>query len=289
MGLNESAGYLAVAGAAFLTGEIAARWGLTPEPFYLGIAVAALGLGLSVLLARDTTEHARLEGRRLERRVREGGERGGERQAPETPSLREVFARASWRDRTLLGCSQAGLVNNLNDGLAWGLFPVFFARAGLSVDQIGILAAAYPATWGLLQVGSGALSDRWGRRRLIVLGMAVQGLALLALPAVSGFGPWLGITGLLGLGTALVYPTLLAAVGDHAPPSWRAGAVGTYRLWRDLGYVAGAIVAGAAAEVVGLPGAIALVGAATLGSGLLAGRLVRDRPPGAESGWSATA
>ncbi len=157
------------------------------------------------------------------------------------------------------------------------------------MDQIGILAAAYPATWGLLQVGSGALSDRWGRRRLIVLGMAVQGLALLALPAVSGFGPWLGITGLLGLGTALVYPTLLAAVGDHAPPSWRAGAVGTYRLWRDLGYVAGAIVAGAAAEVVGLPGAIALVGAATLGSGLLAGRLVRDRPPGAESGWSATA
>lgn len=278
MGLNEASGYLAVAGAAYLTGEIAARFGLSPAPFYLGIALAAAGLVLSALLVRETTGHARLEA-------------GGRDEAAGVPGRDDApggtagaFARASWGDPTLLACSQAGLVNNLNDGLAWGLFPLFFAGAGLPVERIGILTAAYPATWGLLQVGTGALSDRWGRKPLVVAGMTLQGTVLLLLPALSGFGPWLLATGLLGAGTALVYPTLLATVGDRAHPSWRARAVGTYRLWRDLGYVAGAVVAGAAADGIGLDGTIALVGVVTLVSGIAAGRLMEPAPRAAAPG-----
>jgi MFS family permease len=257
MGLNEFAGYVAVAAAAFATGVIASRWGLSPEPFYLGIAFVAAGLALSLLFVRDTGEHARVEARGA----------AASASAEDTLPFRTVVRRVSWDDRALFASSQAGFVNNLNDGLAWGLFPLFFGAHGLPVDRIGLLAAAYPVTWGIGQLVTGPLSDRWGRKRPIVAGMGLQGLALLWLAGVSGFKLWLAASILLGLGTALVYPTLLAAVGDAAHPVWRAQAVGVYRFWRDAGYAAGAIVAGVLADRWGAGSAIAFVGALTLGSG----------------------
>jgi MFS family permease len=175
----------------------------------------------------------------------------------------------SFRERALSAASQAGLVNNLNDGLAWGILPLFFARHGLSVSRIGILAALYPAVWGVGQLGTGALSDRWGRKWLIAAGMWTQAVAIALFVAVHGFGPWAGAAVLLGLGTAMVYPTLLAAVGDVAHPRWRASAVGTYRLWRDSGFAVGALVAGLIADAVSLDAAIWAVAALTAGSGLV--------------------
>ena len=185
------------------------------------------------------------------------------------PSTAEIFARATWRDRALSSASHAGLVNNLNDGLAWGLFPIFFAAAGLSLREIGLLSFAYPAAWGIAQLWTGALSDRWGRKWLIASGMAVQGAALLGLAATRGLRPWLAAAIVLGIGTAMVYPTLLAAIGDVAHPAWRGSAVGVYRFWRDLGYAAGALLAGALADAFGLAPAIAVVGALTIATGVL--------------------
>jgi MFS family permease len=262
MGLNEFAGYLAVAGSAVATGYLAARYGLRPQPFYLGIAFAAIGLLLSVLLVRETRDHARHEGR-VE----------GDR-PPLSPG--EVFVRTSFTDRELSSVSQAGLVNNLNDGMAWGLFPLFFAAAKLSLREIGTLAALYPAVWGLGQLYTGALSDRVGRKWMIVFGMWVQaaGIALIvSWPQRAGFA--IGAV-LLGLGTAMVYPTLLAAIGDVAHPSWRASAVGVYRLWRDLGYAIGALLAGLTADAFGLPTAIGLVAAITFGSGVVVAVRMRE-------------
>jgi MFS family permease len=266
MGLNEFAGYLAVALAALGTGYLAQAYGLRPEPFYLGIACAAAGLALSLLFVRETRHHVALEVA-LEARdfpwpsdVTDHG--------PEL-STREILARASWRDPALSSASHAGMVNNLNDGLAWGLFPLFFAAAGLDVAHIGILCFTYPAVWGMLQLWTGALSDRWGRKRLIAGGMLLQGGALAAIAVVRGFWPWVGATTLLGMGTAMVYPTLLAAVGDEAHPRWRASAVGVYRLWRDSGYAVGALLAGALADLFGMAWSIGAVALLTLASGLL--------------------
>jgi MFS family permease len=273
MGLNEFAGYLAVALAAYATGEIASRYGLRPEPFYLGVVFVALGLALSLLFVRDTTAHVRHEssGRRAD-------------VSAATPRWGEVLALASWRHRALFSVSQAGLVNNLNDGLAWGLFPIFFAAAGLSLREIGLLAFIYPATWGMAQLWTGDLSDRFGRKWLIAGGMLVQGLALLVMTAMSGLVAWLVTGALLGVGTAMVYPTLLAAIGDVAHPSWRGSAVGAYRFWRDLGYVAGALLAGFLADAIGMEGAIAVVGVVTAASGLLvAARMPETRPRGGSS------
>ena len=257
MGLNEFAGYLAVALSALGTGLIAERFGLRPEPFYLGMAVAALGLTITILFVRDTTAHV----------VHESSTHRVTDDKP--PGMWELFVESSWRNPALFSASQAGLVNNLNDGLAWGLFPLFFAAAGLSVREIGLLAFTYPATWGLLQLWTGALSDRWGRKWLIAGGMLLQGTALLILPMVHGLENWIGTAVLLGIGTAMVYPALLAAVGDVAHPSWRATAVGIYRFWRDLGYAVGALLAGVLADAFGMSTAIAAVGALTAGSGLL--------------------
>ncbi len=252
MGLNEFAGYLAVALAALGTGYLAQAYGLRPEPFYLGIACAAAGLAISLLFVRETRHHVALE----------AGDHA-------ELSMREIFARVSWRDPALSSASQAGMVNNLNDGLAWGLFPLFFAAAGLDVAQIGILSFTYPAVWGLLQLWTGALSDRWGRKRLIAGGMLVQGGALAAIALVRGFWPWAGAAALLGAGTAMVYPTLLAAIGDVAHPRWRASAVGVYRLWRDSGYAVGALLAGALADLFGMAWSIGAVALLTFASGLL--------------------
>lgn len=262
MGLNEFAGYLAVALAALGTGYLAQAYGLRPEPFYLGIACAAVGLALSLLFVRETRHHVALEARDFPSVSHVADGRA-------ELSTREIFARASWRDPALSSASQAGMVNNLNDGLAWGLFPLFFAAAGLDVAQIGILSFTYPAVWGLLQLWTGALSDRWGRKRLIAGGMLVQSGALAAIALVRGFWPWVGAAVLLGAGTAMVYPTLLAAVGDVAHPSWRASAVGVYRLWRDSGYAVGALLAGALADLFGMAWSIGAVALLTFASGLL--------------------
>jgi len=272
MGLNESAGYVAVGAAALASGMIASRFGLRPEPFYLGIAFVALGLGLSVFFVRDTVDHVRVEAaqRDANRPTSSSGSNDSNR-ANESSRVtwREIFVRTSWKDRSLSSCSQAGLVNNLNDGLAWGLFPLFFASAGMSLDQIATLAAAYPLAWGILQLGTGALSDYWGRKPLIVAGMVLQGLALFAVARLSSFGGWLGASIVLGLGTAMVYPTLLAAVGDVAEPSWRASSIGVYRLWRDGGYAVGALAVGLIADAFGGKAAILAIAALTVASGFV--------------------
>jgi MFS family permease len=258
MGLNEAAGYGAVALTALATGFIAAQAGLRPAPFLLGLAIVGLGLGASVLLVQETRGHVALE----------PGSAPGVR-------WRTVAARSTFRDATLSAVSQAGLVNNLNDGMAWGLLPLFYASHGLSVAEIGILAAAYPAVWGIGQVATGALSDRMGRKGLIVAGMLVQAAAIALIAASSAFGTWLLAAALLGLGTAMVYPTLLAAVADVADPSWRGAAIGVYRLWRDLGFAAGAIVAGILADRAGMSFAIGVIAVLTGASGLIV--LVRMR------------
>jgi len=259
MGLNEFAGYFAVAGSALATGWLAAHFGLRPEPFYLGGVYVVLGLLLSALAVRETRHHVAHEVR---------AHHAGDETEP--PSQGEIFRRTSLTDRNLSSVSQAGLVNNLNDGMAWGLFPLVFAAAGMTLSQIGTLAAIYPAVWGLTQIFTGALSDRIGRKQLIVWGMWVQaaGIVVTALTATFlGFG--LGAV-LLGLGTAMVYPTLLAAIGDVAHPVWRASAVGVYRLWRDLGYAVGALMAGITADLFGLAAAVWLVAGLTFLSGVIA-------------------
>jgi MFS family permease len=264
MGLNEFAGYLAVAVTALATGVIASRFGLRPEPFYLGIAFAALGLGLSQLFVRDTMAHV------LHEAALPTASDAALNTPHTAPTLRELAARAAWSDPALANASQVGLINNLNDGLAWGLFPLFFAAAGLSITEIALLAFSYPAMWGVTQLFTGALSDRLGRKWLIAGGMGFQGAALILMVFVNGFGPWLATGVLLGIGTAMVYPTLLAVIGDVAHPSWRGAAIGMYRLWRDSGYVVGALLAGALADKYGMATAIVSIGCLTLASGLLA-------------------
>ncbi len=259
MGFNEFAGYLAVAASALATGWIAARYGLRPQPFWLGVGYVACGLGLSVLLVRDTRHHVAHEVRTHHAAS-----------ATPLPSQREIFRRTSLSDRNLASASQAGLVNNLNDGMAWGLFPLWFAAAGMSLHQIGALAAIYPAVWGIGQLVTGAWSDRIGRKGLIVWGMWVQAGGIAVTASAPGFAGFAAGGALLGLGTAMVYPTLLAAIGDVAHPSWRASAVGVYRLWRDMGYAVGALLAGLVADAFGLSAAIWLIAALTFASGALA-------------------
>jgi MFS family permease len=264
MGLNEAAGYAAVAATALATGYLAQAHGLRPEPFFLGIAFAALGLGLSALVVQETREHARLE---AAGHVARADGRHDHLHGELTD--REVFTQTSFREPALSSASQAGLVNNLNDGLAWGLFPVVFAAAGLSVAQIGVLAALYPAVWGVGQLFTGALSDRVGRKWMIVAGMWLQAAALAVIAAADAFGLWALAAVLLGAGTAMVYPTLLASIGDVAHPGWRARAVGVYRLWRDGGFAAGALLAGVVADALGVRAAVWVVAALTAVSGLV--------------------
>lgn len=260
MGLNEAAGYLGVAGTALATGYIASTYGLRPGPFLLGAAFIAVGLGLSVLSIRETHHHAKAEAA-----VHIPVHAGSHAEL----SNRDVFTLTSFRDKSLSSVSQAGMVNNLNDGLAWGLFPVLFAAAGLSIERIGILAAVYPAVWGGGQLVTGALSDRIGRKPLIVGGMLVQAAALVMVAVGNDFGIWLAAVVLLGAGTAMVYPTLLAAIGDVAHPHWRARSVGIYRLWRDGGFAVGALVSGVVADAYGIPAAVAVVAALTALSGII--------------------
>lgn len=262
LGLNESAGYLAVAGAALLAGIIAESYGLRPEPWYLGIAFVAAGLALSVLFIRDTAPYVRLES-------------GSPKSEGEHPSLRRSFALGTGRDVHMTGISQAGFVNNLNDGLAWGIFPLFFASQALSLERIAVLAAMYPLVWGGLQLATGWISDVTGRKPLIVLGMLTQAVAIAVVGWADTFAAWLVAVIVLGLGTAMVYPALLAATGDAVRPGERATALGVYRFWRDAGAIAGALIAGALADLFGFTVAIQTVAALTAASGLLAVRMLR--------------
>jgi MFS family permease len=268
VGLNEFAGYLAVGVTAFLTGYIASEYGLRPAPIYLGVAYAMLGFALSILLVRDTRDHVRLE-------------TSGHARPVSPVSFKEIFLLTSFRDRNLFAASQAGLVNNLNDGMSWGIFPLFFASFGLGVERIGILKAVYPATWGILQVATGPLSDRWGRKGLIVAGMWVQAAGLLLTGATSHFEWWLVASLLLGLGTAMVYPSLIAAVSDASHPSWRARSLSVYRFWRDLGYAIGALSAGVIADLYGMAWAINLIGLLTFLSGVIVAIAMEEAKPGA--------
>ena len=264
-GLNEAAGYGALALTALATGIIAAQAGLRPAPFFLGLAYAGLGLGASVLFVAETRRHVEEEARHVAR--------------PPSPGWRSVFLRTTFTDPSLSAAAQAGLVNNLNDGMAWGLLPLFYASAGLPIPEIGLLAATYPAVWGLAQIGTGALSDRIGRKPLIAGGMLVQGAAIAAIAAGSSLPFWLAASATLGLGTAMVYPSLLAAVADVAGPAWRASAVGVYRFWRDLGFAVGAVMTGLIADAAGMPAAIWAVAALTgLSGAVVIGRMRETRP-----------
>ncbi|HEX6250210.1 MAG TPA: MFS transporter [Gemmatimonadaceae bacterium] len=270
MGLNEFAGYVAVAASALLTGILAARYGLRPEPFYPGVAFVIIGLALSALLIRDTGAHVAAESAAMS--------------PAGAVSARAVFTRTTFSDRDLSAVTQAGFVNNLNDGMAWGLFPLVFAAAGLGLEEIGVLAAIYPATWGIAQLCTGALSDTLGRKWLIATGMWVQAGGIWVVSASDTLLSFAFGGVLLGLGTAMVYPTLLAAIGDVTHPSWRASAVGVYRLWRDLGYAAGALLAGVAADMLGSGSAMLLIAALTAASGVVVAVRMREtrRPSSGE-------
>jgi MFS family permease len=265
VGLNEFAGYLSVGLTAFLTGYIAARYGLRPQPFYLGIGYAAVGLVLATLLVRDTRHHVRLEASRHAAA------------SMDTLGFWQIFRRTSFGDRNLFAASQAGLVNNLNDGMSWGIFPLFFASFGLGVERIGTLKAVYPVVWGVLQTVTGPLSDRWGRKGLIAAGMWVQAVALCLTAATHSYRWWLVASVVLGVGTAMVYPTLIASVSDASHPIWRARSLSVYRFWRDMGYAIGALLAGIITDLVGAAYAIAAIGALTFASGTIVA-LVMDRP-----------
>jgi MFS family permease len=265
MGLNEFAGYVALAGSALATGWIAAAYGLRPQPFYLGVAFVAIGLLLSAWLIRDTEHHVRHESRLT---------------TSDSTTADNVFWKTTLLDRNLSSVTQAGLVNNLNDGMAWGLFPMLFAAAGIPVATIAVLAAIYPATSGLGQLFTGPLSDRIGRKSLIVWGMWIQALGIAITVAWRDVSIYMMGAVLLGAGTAMVYPTLLAAIGDVAEPSWRASAVGVYRLWRDLGYAVGAVLAGVTADAFGLEAAIWMVAALTFLSGVVSLLRMNETAPG---------
>src|SRR6266568_2724163 len=268
MGINEAAGYIAVSLAAIAAGYLAATYALRPQPFLLGIGFALAGLLLSLLFVRESHGHARHEAALL---AHASGQTEGSAQSaldatadrPKSPSFKDIFLLTSWKNRTLFGVSQAGLVNNLNDGLAWGVFPLFFAAGGLSIEQLL----------------TGALSDRIGRKGMIVGGMLLQGVALGLVPLLHGFGWWALSMVLLGLGTALVYPTLLATIADVTHPDWRASAVGVYRLWRDSGYAIGALLAGILADLFGVFWAIGVIGGVTFLSGVVVFGVMRETLP----------
>ncbi|MFN6550641.1 MFS transporter [Mycolicibacterium septicum] len=270
-GLNEAAGYVAVGATALLTGYLATVYGLRPAPELIGVIFVVAGLGLS-LVVRDTAQHVALE--------------LAQHPTPHSDAnlgLAATFVRTSWTNRSLRGASQAGLVNNLNDGLTWGVFPLLFTDHGLGLAAVGLIKGLYPLLWGLIQIPTGHLADRIGRKPLIVSGMFVQAmgfviaLALLHWPLLAGILSAIA----LGVGTAMVYPALIAVISDHAHPSWRPNALGTYRFWRDAGYAIGALVAGVIADALGLNAAVVAAAVLTAASGLLAACWISDyRPQG---------
>jgi MFS family permease len=256
LGLNECAGYFAVGAMSWATGYIAGHYGLRPQPFYLGIAISLIGLALSLVFVRETLGHARLEAR-------------AHGAASPSTALGHIFYVTTIGNASLFAACQAGLVNNLNDGMSWGLYPLFFGAYGLGVEAIGVIKAVYPGVWGVLQIATGPLSDRWGRKGLIAGGMVVQAVGIWLTVMVPAYGAWIAGAALQGLGTAMVYPTLLAAITDHTHPTSRATSLGVYRFWRDLGYAVGALLSGIVADLVGLGAAIHLVAGLTFLSGII--------------------
>jgi MFS family permease len=247
MGLNEASGYLAVALSAFATGWVASHYGLRPYPFYLGIGFSIFGLLLSWGWVADTRGHTRLE-------AATSGQ----------PLLKRPFWEITWKNANLGSVTQAGLVNNLNDGMVWGLFPVILAGNGFSLAEIGTVVAVYPACWGMGQLVTGKMADHFCLKKLLFYGMALQGLALVAMLAASGYLAFIGLSALLGLGTALVYPTFLTAIARYTHPAQRAESMGIFRLWRDLGYAIGALLTGFIADWLGLQASILTIGLVTL-------------------------
>ncbi len=271
MGLNEASGYGAVAVTALVTGWLASAYGLRPAPFLFGAAVIALGLGMSAVVIRETQAYAIHEA---------GGHVTTNDDLRSGLTTRQVATLTSFTEPALSAASQAGMVNNLNDGLAWGVLPVLFASHGLSIGRIGALAAIYPGVWGAGQLVTGALSDRVGRKWLIATGMWVQAGALALYATSATFGGWAAAAVVLGVGTAMVYPTLLAAIGDVAHPAWRARSVGVYRLWRDGGFAVGAVLAGVIADVYDMVTAVWVVAALTAASGVIVAiRMYETRQP----------
>jgi MFS family permease len=252
MGLNEFAGYIALAAIAFLTGWIADEYGLRPYPFYIGIALAALGLILSVVFVKDTHKHVLLESN-----------------TSTMPKLKNIFWETTWKHKNLGSVTQAGLVNNLNDGMVWGLFPLLLASKGFNLNETGIIVATYPAIWGIGQLFTGSLADKFCKRNLLFWGMFMQGLALVAMVWTNSFNMFIVLSALLGIGTAIVYPTFLAAVSDYTNPDQRPRSIGIFRLWRDLGYAVGAILTGLIADQYGLIAPLLAIGLITIISSLI--------------------
>jgi MFS family permease len=252
MGLNEFAGYIALAAVAFLTGWIAHEYGLRPYPFYAGIFLAVAGLVLSAVFVKDTKMHVKLEA-----------------SASDVPRLRNVFWQTTWKHKNLGSVTQAGLVNNLNDGMVWGLFPLLLASKGFNLNETGIIVATYPAIWGIGQLFTGVLADKFCKRNLLFLGMFWQGVALVAMVWANSFNMFIGLSALLGLGTAIVYPTFLAAVSDNTHPDQRPQSIGVFRLWRDLGYAIGAVLTGLIADQFGLVAPVLAIGMLTIASAVI--------------------
>lgn len=252
MGLNEFSGYLAVGVVAFLSGYIAQQYGLVPYPFYLGVFISIAGLLLTLLWVKDTRAFVKEESR-----------------TSQATALGNVFLETTFRNRTLSAVTQAGLVNNLNDGMIWGLLPILLVSLAFDNEQIGVLTAIYPTVWGLGQLFTGKMSDLYPKKSMLLWGMLLQGLAILLLPFGRGFLLLAGLSALIGVGTALVYPTFLSAIAGATPPAQRAESIGTFRLWRDLGYAFGAVVSGIVADLFGIPAAILLTGGLTLLSALI--------------------
>jgi MFS family permease len=281
LGLNEFAGYLSVGMVGFATGYLASVYGLKPFPFYIGIAFAVLGTLLSWIVVRDTKQFLLLETKNHDDDVKhkEPGLAESNNSSHSRLTFKQVFAQTSWQNRTLLSVSQAGLVNNLVFGVSWGLFTLYFASFNLNVNEIGVLKALHPAVWGILQLGTGTLSDKIGRKSLIYTGMIIQAAGIWIVIFANSMLGWIIGMSLLGVGTAFVYPTLLAAISDVAHPKWRATSLGVYRFWRDLGFVFGAVGIGFLADLFGASLAINFVAWIALASGVFVFVFMRETKP----------
>jgi len=247
MGLNEFAGYLAVAIVAFLTGWVASEYGLRPYPFYIGVALSLMGFFASWLLVKDTRHHV-----------------AAETTTSKVPKLKNIFWQTTWKDKNLGSVTQAGLINNLNDGMVWGLFPILLATKGFTIGQIGIVTAIYPAVWGIGQLFTGKMADHFCKKDLLFLGMLLQGLALIALLFAGTMAHYIILSSILGWGTAMVYPTFLATVAENTHPADRANSLGVFRFWRDMGYAIGAILTGIIADTLGINASVLVIGLLTI-------------------------
>jgi MFS family permease len=271
LGLNEFAGYFSVALVGFVTGYLASTYGLKPYPFYLGIGFAILGLIISWAIVKDTKKFTELE-----MKINDHPSLNGDLNTRSDLNFKQVFVETSWKNRTLLSISQAGLINNLIFGVTWGLFTLYFASFAIGISEIGFLKALHPGIWGVLQLVTGSLSDRTGRKTLIYPGMIIQGIGIWVVLFANFLVGWIVGMSLLGIGTALVYPTLLAAISDIAHPKWRATSLGVYRFWRDLGFVLGAIGIGYIADLLGLHIAFQVVAFLAMGSGMFVFAVMKE-------------